>query len=141
MPPSQKVLTSSHFRLSIPGISIGSFRECSGLTMEFEVFEWAEGGNNEFVHHLPGRMRYPYLQFSAGMTDGAALQEWFWKTREQAELKEITVELATQDGRTTRSWNFADAFPVRWSGPTVGADSHGMAIESLDVAHSGLKMG
>jgi len=72
MPPSQKVLTTSHFRLSIPGVAIGSFRECNGLTMEFEVFEWAEGGNNEFVHHLPGRMRYPYLQFSAGMTDGAA---------------------------------------------------------------------
>ena len=141
MPPSQKVLTSSHFRLSIPGISIGSFRECNGLSMEFEVFEWAEGGNNEFVHHLPGRMRYPYLQFSAGMTDGTALQEWFWKTREQAELKEITVELATQDGQTKRSWTFADAFPVRWSGPAVSADSHGMAIESLDVAHSGLKMG
>ena len=27
--------------------------------MEFDVFEWAEGGNNEFVHHLPGRVRYP----------------------------------------------------------------------------------
>lgn len=141
MPPSQKVLTSSHFRLSIPGISIGAFRMCNGLSMEFEVFEWAEGGNNEFIHHLPGRMRYPYLQFSAGMTDAAALQEWFWKTREQAELKEITVELATQDGQTKRSWSFADAFPVRWSGPAVSADSQSMAIESLDVAHSGLKMG
>ena len=45
------------------------------------------------------------------------MQEWFWKTREQAELKEITVELQTQDGSTKRSWTFADAFPVRWSGP------------------------
>ena len=141
MPPSQTVITSSHFKLSIPGLAIGSFRECNGLSMEFEVFEWAEGGNNEFIHHLPGRMRYPYLQFSAGMTDAAALQEWFWKTREQAELKEITVELATQDGRTKRSWTFADAFPVRWSGPGITADSHAMAIEALDIAHSGLKMG
>ena len=141
MPPSQTVITSSHFKLSIPGLAIGSFRECNGLSMEFEVFEWAEGGNNEFIHHLPGRMRYPYLQFSAGMTDAAALQEWFWKTREEAELKEITVELATQDGRTKRSWTFADAFPVRWSGPGITADSHAMAIEALDIAHSGLKMG
>ena len=124
MPPSQKVLTSSHFKVSIPGLAIGSFRECNGLSMEFEVFEWAEGGNNEFIHHLPGRMRYPYLQFSAGLTDEPALQEWFWKTREQAELKEITIELATQDGQTKRSWTFADAFPVRWSGPAVAAASH-----------------
>jgi len=140
MPPPRPVLSSSHFRLSIPGITVGTFRECNGLSMEFEVFEWAEGGNNEFIHHLPGRMRYPYLQFRAGMTDGAALQEWFWKTRQQAELKEITVELATQDGNTTRSWTFADAFPVRWTGPGIVADNHAMAMESLDVAHSGLKM-
>ena len=66
--------------------------------MEFDVFEWAEGGNNEFTHHLPGRVRYPYLQLSAGMTDDNAMQAWFWKTREQAELKEVTVEL-TDPGR------------------------------------------
>ena len=135
------LLSSSHFKLSIPGVEVGTFRECGGLSMEFEVFEWAEGGNNEFIHHLPGRIRYPYLQFRAGMTDKAAMQEWFWKTREQAELKEITVELATQNGMTKRSWSFTDAFPVRWSGPQVVADGHPMAVESLDIAHSGLKMG
>ena len=31
---------------------IGGFNECRGLNMEFDVFEWAEGGNNEFIHHL-----------------------------------------------------------------------------------------
>ena len=38
-------------------------------TMQFDVFEWAEGGNNEFVHHLPGRLRYPYLSLDSGLTD------------------------------------------------------------------------
>ena len=32
------------------------------------------------------------------MTENDALQEWFWKTRDQAELKEVTIELTTQDG-------------------------------------------
>ena len=140
MPPATALISDHNFKLSVPGLAIGTFKVCHGLTMEFEVFEWAEGGNNEFIHHLPGRMRYPYLQLSAGMTDDKAMQEWFWKTREQAELKEITVELTTQDGTTARSWSFTDAFPVRWTGPGIVADSHAMAMESLDVAHSGLKM-
>src|SRR5215213_11208647 len=140
-PPTRPVLSDHNFKVHVPGLSIGTFRECTGLSMEFDVFEWAEGGNNEFVHHLPGRMRYPYLQLVSGMTDADAMQTWFWQTRQQAELKEIIVELQTQDGKTSRAWKFADAFPVRWTGPRVAADSHGMASESLDIAHSGLKMG
>jgi phage tail-like protein len=141
-PPSdRRVLSDHYFRLSVPGLTIGTFQNCNGLSMEFDVFEWAEGGNNEFIHHLPGRVRYPYLQLSAGMTDDNAMQAWFWKTREQAELKEVTIELTTQDGGTTRSWSFTDAFPVRWSGPGISASGNGLATESLDIAHSGLKMG
>jgi phage tail-like protein len=139
--PSTRVLTSSHFKVSVPGLTIGTFRNCSGLSMEFDVFEWAEGGNNEFVHHLPGRMRYPYLTLSSGMTDDLAMQTWFWKTREQAELKEVTIELQTQDGKTKRAWTFADAFPVRWTGPGIAADATALSIETLEIAHSGLKMG
>jgi phage tail-like protein len=143
MPPptTRRVLSDHYFRLSVPGLDLGTFQNCNGLSMEFDVFEWAEGGNNEFIHHLPGRVRYPYLQLSAGMTDDKALQEWFWKTREQAELKEVTVELKTQDGNTARSWSFTDAFPVRWSGPAIAAHGSALATESLDIAHSGLKMG
>jgi phage tail-like protein len=141
-PPGQqiKVITDHYFVVSIPGVIVGAFNECRGLSMEFDVFEWAEGGNNEFVHHLPGRLRYPYLSFNSGLTDSKALQEWFWKTRTQAELKEVTIEIASQDGETQRAWTFADAYPIKWSGPTIAAHGSGVANESLDIAHSGLKM-
>src|SRR6476661_374280 len=97
-----KVISDHYFTLSVPGITIGAFHECHGLSMEFDVFEWAEGGNNEFVHHLPGRQRYPYLTLSAGLTENKAIQEWFEKTRDKAELKEVTIELTTQDGKSKR---------------------------------------
>jgi phage tail-like protein len=69
------------------------------------------------------------------------LQQWFWQTRQEAQLKEVSVELSSADGAITRGWTFADAFPVRWSGPRVAADGHDIALETLDIAHSGLKMG
>src|SRR4051794_7870958 len=135
------VLSDHNFKLSVPGLDIGTFRECTGLSMEFDVFEWAEGGNNEFVHHLPGRLRYPYLTLARGLTDQPALQQWFWQTRQQAQLKEVSVELSSPDGRLRRGWTFADAFPVRWSGPRIAADGGNVAVETLEIAHSGLKMG
>ena len=141
MPPAQKLISDHTFKVSVSGLDIGTFHECDGLSMEFDVFEWAEGGNNEFVHHLPGRQRYPYLRLSAGLTENKAIQEWFEKTREKAELKEVTIELTTQDGKSKRSWTFAEAFPIRWGGPRAAASSGGMAVETLEIAHSGLKMG
>jgi phage tail-like protein len=135
------VFTDHFFKISLPGLDVATFRECSGLSMEFDVFEWAEGGNNEFVHHLPGRVRYPILTFRAGLTQSDALQNWLWQTRITPQLKEVTVELQTADAKTTRSWVFADAFPVRWVGPELAAFGTGLAIEVLELAHSGLKVG
>ena len=141
MPPAQKLISDHTFKVSVSGLDIGTFHECDGLSMEFDVFEWAEGGNNEFVHHLPGRQRYPYLRLSAGLTENKAIQEWFEKTRDKAELKEVTIELSAQDGQAKRSWTFADAYPIRWTGPRIAAVSGGMGVETLEIAHSGLKMG
>jgi phage tail-like protein len=138
--PDPVLFPDHYFKISLPGIDIGMFRDCGGLSMEFDVFEWAEGGNNEFVHHLPGRVRYPYLTLGRGLTDQDALQQWFWQTRQQPELKEVTLELHTADGAHSRAWVFADAFPIRWTGPSVATESAGMASESLDIAHSGLKV-
>ena len=134
------VITDHHFKVSVPGLTIGTFRQCNGLSMEFDVFEWAEGGNNEFIHHLPGRLRYPYLRLESGLTEDDAVQKWFWATRQKAELKEITVELQSQDASKSRSWTFADAFPIKWSGPTIAAASAAMSEEVIEIAHSGLKM-
>lgn len=129
-----------YFKISIPGLTIGTFRECSGLSFEFDVFEWPEGGNNEFVWNLPGRARYPQLSLTGGLTDKDALQQWAWKSRGKPDVKELTVELHTADGKNTRAWVFADAYPVRWTGPRVASASTGMASESLDIVHSGLKV-
>ena len=140
MPPPSQVITDHNFLISVPGLTIGTFNQCNGLSMEFDVFEWAEGGNNEFVHHLPGRMRYPYLSLNNGVTDSTALQEWFWATREQAQLKEVTIQLKSQDGAISRSWTFADAFPVKWTGPQIDSSGSGIAMETLEIAHAGLKV-
>ena len=134
-----KVISDHYFTLSVPGITIGAFNECHGLSMEYDVFEWAEGGNNEFVHHLPGRVRYPYLVLNSGLVESDALQKWFKATGGTPELKEITVELTTQDQSVKRSWTFADAYPIHWSGPTIAAHGAGLATESLHIVHSGLK--
>ncbi len=140
-PISRRPLTStSHYELTVGGSVIGRFQQCTGLEMSFEVYEYAEGGNNEFVHRLPGRLRYPNLVLTFGMTDDKALYKWFWDTRTQVDRKEIRVRLMKDNTRdAVRAWSFADAFPVRWTGPVLESASASLATEVLEIAHAGLK--
>ena len=49
--------------------------------MEREILEYTEAGNNDFVHKLPGRVKYPHLVLKRGITDQGELMKWFWDAR------------------------------------------------------------
>jgi phage tail-like protein len=136
---TKQPVATLNFTVKIPDIdTIGWFTDCSGLELSFEVMEYREGGNNDFVHHLPGRIQYPHLTLSRGLTNEDALLTWFWATHQQAERKEVTLTLRL--GEVDRTWTFADAFPVKWVGPNPNNGPSAIATESLVIAHSGLKM-
>jgi phage tail-like protein len=136
--------------LEVPNITsnstfMGIFKGLSGLEVNFDVYEYAEGGNNDFVHRLPGRMRYPNLVLSWGLVHDESLFKWFVATHGQAQLQEITLTLTASRGASStdvRKFTFVDAFPVRWSGPQLVTDNHDPESwgETLEIAHSGLKL-
>src|SRR3954471_15769755 len=65
------------FRVKIPGVEIGRFTEVSGLQIEYEVVEYAEGGNSQFTYKLRGARKYPNLVLKRGVTNEDALMAWF----------------------------------------------------------------
>jgi len=128
------------FVVRVPDIdTIGLFTSCSGLEIKIDVLEYPEGGNNEFVHQLPGQVSYPNLILERGLTNEDAVLQWFNATRSQAQLKEVTVTFQTHMQQPIRTFTFADAFPVRWTGSPAHAGSSTIAFETLEIAHSGLK--
>lgn len=139
MPAAIEPFAVHTFVLRIPDIdTVGFFMHCTGLELSFDVFEYREGGNNDFVHRLPGGLRYPNLILSRGLTKDDVLLQWFMATKTQAERKEITLTLGT--GGSQRTWTFADAFPVKWTGPQVDSSGTQIATETLEIAHGGLKV-
>jgi phage tail-like protein len=122
---------------------VGVFRSLSGLEINFETLEYSEGGNNDFVHHLPGRVQYPHLVLAWGMTSDQLLQEWFFRTHVKAERQDVILTLHRQKGDITndvRKFTFTDAYPVRWSGPALFSDTGDLWNETLEIAHSGLRL-
>jgi phage tail-like protein len=124
--------------VKIVGLEIGRFARCSGLGVEYEVLEYAEGGNNDFVHKLRGRARYQTLTLTRGVTHEDALLTWFFKYEKAPQRPAVTVELWGQGAdMPIRSFSFAEAFPIKWTGPELAADGNQMATETLEIGHVG----
>ena len=140
------------FQVEIEGKRVASFSECGGLEVSVKYDEVREGGQNEFVHRLPGRVEYGNLVLKRGYvpSSGSAegLSEFFrWcltglnRPGSQVERRSVTVTLVSLgDGKRIHSWEFRRCYPVKWSGPSFKAGDNAIAIESLELAHEGLQI-
>jgi phage tail-like protein len=129
------------FKVSLPSGSLGSFREVSGIGVEVETMDYAEGGNNEFVHRLPVRLKFQNVVLKRGVTHQRALLDWFNQTRTQgvtAKWGVVTITLMGPKAETVQTWSFKEAYPVKWVGPTLNASSNAVATETLEIAHAGM---
>ena len=129
-----------NFLVEIEGILAGGFSECTGLQVETEFREYREGGQNEYVHHFAGPTRYPALVLKHGLTQIDGLWNWHQDVvRGKIERKNGTIYLLDKQGIQVMWWDFKEAFPYKWTGPELRADSNNVAIESVELTHHGLR--
>src|SRR5690554_3908938 len=139
--------TSGHFLFEVDGVEIGVFREVTGLRLDITVEEYVEGGQNNYVHQLPGVMRWPNLVFTRGLVQSDALFAWVQKSSGEGfagndnKLTRATgaVTVINHRGERLRSWEIQGVFAVSWSGPQLAADSDEPLAETLEVAHNGFR--
>jgi phage tail-like protein len=131
---------SFNFSVEISGLIVASFSEASGLQAEIEVQEYREGGVNGYVHKRLGPAKYPSnLILKKGITDSTELWSWYCQVLQgQIQRKSLDVVLMDASGSEQRRWTFQRAYPVKWAGPDLKAQSSEMAIESMELAHEGL---
>lgn len=136
--------TSASFYMFVDGIRMGSFREVSGLELKVEVVTIEEGGENGFVHQLPGRMTWPNLVLKRGVTRDNSLVKWIQETsgaafekKKKLDRRTMALVLASSAGIPLRSWSFEDAFPVRWAGPEFSLTRDEFITEEIEIAHHG----
>ena len=133
------------FKLEIGGVPFGAFTEVTGLSVQMEIEEIAEGGNNESTIKVPGRLKWPNLVLKRGITNNNSLFEWLAKCsgdgfeKEKFKISRPTGTIFMLDSKqvVVRSWKFRDAMPVRWTGPTFAASASALALEELEVSHGG----
>jgi phage tail-like protein len=144
-PLGGELQSAGRFLFEVDGVEIGTFRELTGLEVAVGVDEIREGGQNGFVHKLPGRMTWPNLVFRRGLTNSDALFEWMSKSSGEGfagnnnTLTRSTGAVTAIDslGNRLRSWEVRGAFPVRWKGPDFSSGQDSPLEEELEITHQG----
>jgi phage tail-like protein len=130
---------SLYFHVTLDGMDLGDWTKCEGLTVEYEVEEYKEGGQNGFVHRLPGRAKYQNIKLSRPL-DARSRQLLTCLASVQKEVKRrgASIELVDQkEHKAIFQWNVSGVYPVKWTGPTLDFTANNVAVESLELAHEG----
>jgi phage tail-like protein len=123
------------FLLEIDGIIQAGFSECSGFGSEVQVIEYREGGDPTTARKLPGMSKYPDITLKWGITDSRELYDWHLNAvKGQTQRKNGSIVLLDDGGQEKIRWNFFNAWPSKYTGPSLNAKGNDIAIDTLTVA-------
>ncbi|MFI2608374.1 phage tail protein [Kitasatospora sp. NPDC018619] len=132
--------TSVFFSLTIGGNDLGEFTTCSGLGAQVEIEQYAEGGNNGFAWQLPGRITWSNITLTRAVTaDTTKIARWLSEIVRKVEPKDGEIVALRPDLSRIVGWQVLGIVPVRWEGPSFDPANSQAAIETLEIAHAGLR--
>ncbi len=132
---------SLRFNVVVDGLELGSFTALDGLTAEYEVMPYSEGGENSFIHQLPGRLKYGNVKLTRPVDlQSKALGAWFGLLAKGVggQRHTATVVAFNDNSEPVAEWTFMGVWPVRYAGPGLSTESGKVATETFEFAHSGL---
>ena len=136
------------FELSFGGKEASSknyFQEASGINQEMNIEEVGSGGENQFKYRLPGVAKYNNLVLKRGLVSkNSALPSWVISTLNPGlvkpiETKDIKVTLLDSKQNIIISWDFINAYPIKWDVSNLNSMESEIAIETIEFAYNFFK--
>jgi phage tail-like protein len=97
---------------------------------------------NSRVHKLPGQSKWENITLRTATTASNELFAWRDQFLKDAfeERKKYSgfIKIMDNDFEVIRVYEFLNAWPVSWEGPSLNSNGSEIAIESLELAHDGL---
>lgn len=129
-----------NFMVELDGITQAGFQEVSGLDASTDSVDYREGTDPLHVRKLPGLNKFTAITLKRGITDSDELWKWRQTVMDgKAERKNGSIILLDDTGAEKIRWNFANAWPTKWTGPSFNSTSTAVAIETLEITHEELK--
>ncbi|MEI6333093.1 MAG: phage tail protein [Methylococcaceae bacterium] len=132
-----------HFQVDWGGAKI-SFTEVTGLVMEREKIEYRHSDSKDFNKiAMPGMVKNANITLKRGKFEGDFdYNTWLDEiANERVEKRrDLTIRLLNEKHVPVAAWTAARCFPVKVTAPDLKSDANEIAVESIEVAHEGLKL-
>lgn len=136
---------SMNFSVVIGWADLGDWQTCSGLKVEFVSKEIQVGGGVGRVVLIPDTVKYQKISLTRAMsaTGSNALRSWLsstvqaWDSGDHSRPDHCTITLKDDGNVEVASWELRNVIPLAWTGPSMNAAKHDMAMETLDLMHGG----
>jgi phage tail-like protein len=130
-----------YFHVTLDGMNLGDWTKCEGLTVEYEVEEYKEGGQNGFIHRLPGRVKYQNIKLTRPLDSRSReVLRYLASVQENLERQTGSIELRDAANAQVIRWKLDGVYPVKWTGPTMDVSANNVATEALELSHQGFKV-
>lgn len=141
--PESHTAQSLRFRVKIDnGQELGDWSKCDGLSVEYDVIEYKEGGENSFIHRIPGRVKYQNIKLTRPINnDSTKVAKWIAGLRTNVQRHTAEISALDPEGKAIVTWNLDGMYPVRWTGPSLDIGNNQIANETLELAHNGFLRG
>jgi len=133
------------FLVELESLVQGGFSQIAGLERETRVDSFHEGGLNTHEIKRIGHTTWPNLVLKRGLADQRL---WDWHEEVIArtlngalgsQRKDLRIVLLDAQGDKAWAWVCQHAVPVKWSGGELNATTNQVAVETLELAHHGLR--
>lgn len=113
------------------------FQTVSGLSVEYDMEEYKEGGENRFTHKLPVRTKYADMVLKRGMVTDSDVITWCLSAFRDREFTptDVNVILMNEKGEPLRTWKVAHAIPKKWMVSDLNANDNAVVIETMELSY------
>ena len=128
------------FLVEIDSVQHGGFARVKGVSRETKVEARREGGVNDYEHKLATMTAYGNLVLERGLADDY-LVSWHQDVVD-GHIQRRTVTIIVNDETGTREtwrWLVHGAYPVKWTGTDLDANSGAVLVESVELTHHGFR--
>lgn len=137
-------LPKFYFKVDLGGgMADASFQEVSGLDVEAQNIEYRHGDSKIFSDQkIPGLAKYGNVTLKKGvLVKDNQFFTWYNSIKMNVVKRvTVTIKLLDEGENLTMTWTLKNAWPTKINGTDLKADVNEVAIETLELAHEGLKI-
>lgn len=139
--PRPEPYSGLNFEVTVDGISpdgaaVGAtFKEVTGFDSTVEVIEYRSGADALVMTKIPGLNKHANVTLKWGANGTALFWNWILLAMQgQVKRANGSIKLLDENRAEVMRWNFTDAWPTKYTGPSLNAATNEIAMESVELA-------